>query len=92
MWRRQINLRIRQEDRSVEMLLVLAAAGKSTKGVMVDKREVLMSAKKSKPKPDDKEQSARFIETAGQVQSDNPKEAFEEAINKIAKKKKLSKK
>ena len=51
-----------------------------------------MSAKKSKPKPDDKEQSVRFIETAGQIQSDNPKEAFEEAINKIAKKKKLSKK
>jgi len=44
-----------------------------------------MSAKKSKPKPDDKEQSARFIETAGQVQSDNPEEAFEEAINMIAK-------
>ncbi|OGP69157.1 MAG: hypothetical protein A2Z73_00180 [Deltaproteobacteria bacterium RBG_13_60_28] len=47
----------------------------------------LMSPKKSKPKPDDKEQSARFIETAGQVQSDNPKEAFEEAMDKIAKKK-----
>lgn len=46
-------------------------------------------AKKNKPPPDDKEQSARFIETAGQVQSDNPKEAFEEAINKIVKKKKL---
>lgn len=49
-----------------------------------------MSAKKSKPKPDDKEQSARFIVTAGQVQSDNPKEAFEEALSKIVKKKKSS--
>lgn len=46
-----------------------------------------MSANKSNPKPDDKEQSARFIETAKQIQSDNPKEAFEEAIIKITKKK-----
>ena len=46
---------------------------------------------KSKPKPDDKEQSARFIEAAGQVQSDNLQEAFEEAIYKIAKKKRPSK-
>ncbi len=46
-----------------------------------------MSVKKPKHKPDDKEQSARFIEAAGQVQSDNPQKAFEEAINKIAKKK-----
>jgi hypothetical protein len=47
-----------------------------------------MTAKKSKPKTDDKEQSARFIEIAGQVQSDNPQEAFEEALAKIVKKKK----
>ena len=46
-----------------------------------------MVPRKRKPKPDDKEQSARFIETAGQVQSDNPKEAFEEALDKIVKKK-----
>lgn len=50
-----------------------------------------MNSLKSKPKPDDKEQSARFIETAGQVQSDNPKEAFEEALSKIVKKKPVSK-
>ena len=50
-----------------------------------------MSAKKSKPIPDDKEQFARFIETAGQIQSDDAQEAFEEAINKIAKKKRSSK-
>lgn len=49
-----------------------------------------MNAKKSKPKPDDKEQSVRFIETAEQVQSDNANEAFEEAINKIAKKKRIT--
>lgn len=50
-----------------------------------------MTPRKSKPKPDDKEQSARFIETAGQVQSDNPKEAFEEAMSKITKKRNVSK-
>lgn len=50
-----------------------------------------MTPRKSKPKPDDKEQYDRFIETAGQVQSDNPKEAFEEAINKIVKKKQVKK-
>jgi hypothetical protein len=50
-----------------------------------------MTARKSKPKPDDKEQSARFIEAAGQVQSDNPKEAFEGALDKIIKKKRGSK-
>lgn len=49
-----------------------------------------MSAKKSKPTPDDKEQFARFIETAGQVQSDNPKKAFEDALSKIVKKKRTS--
>jgi hypothetical protein len=43
--------------------------------------------RKKQPEPNDKEQSARFIETAGQVQSDNPKEAFEEALGKIVKKK-----
>jgi hypothetical protein len=49
-----------------------------------------MIATKNQPKPDDKEQSARFIETSEQVQSDNPKEAFEEALDKIAKKKRNS--
>ncbi|MHB8084257.1 MAG: hypothetical protein ACYDHZ_00325 [Dehalococcoidia bacterium] len=44
-----------------------------------------MTKKISKLKPDDKEQSARFIEVAEQVQSDNPKESFEEAMDKIAK-------
>jgi len=47
-----------------------------------------MSAKNSKPKPDDNEQSARFIETAGQIQSDSAQEAFEDALGKIIKKKK----
>jgi arylamine N-acetyltransferase len=43
-------------------------------------------SRKKRPKPDDKEQSARFVETAGQIQSDNPREAFEDALNKIVKK------
>jgi UDP-N-acetyl-D-mannosaminuronate dehydrogenase len=47
-------------------------------------------SRKKKPKPDDKEQSTRFIEIAGQIQSDNPEEAFEEAMDKIAKKKKAN--
>ncbi len=50
-----------------------------------------MSARKSKPKPDDKEQSVRFIETAKQIQSDDAKETFEEAIVKIVKKKRVTK-
>ena len=50
-----------------------------------------MTPRKSKPKPNDKEQSARFISTAGQIQSDNPQEAFEEAMNKITKDTKHSK-
>ncbi len=47
--------------------------------------------RKKKPKPDDKEQSARFLETAGQIQSENAKEAFEEAMKKIVKKKRTPK-
>ena len=48
-----------------------------------------MSPKKSKPKADDKEQSARFIETAEQIEpKDSAQEAFEEALAKIVKKKK----
>ena len=43
-----------------------------------------MNPKKSKANPDDKEQSARFIETAGQIQSENAQEAFEDAMKKIA--------
>jgi hypothetical protein len=50
-----------------------------------------MNPKKSKPKPDDKEQFARFIETAKQIDNPDAKEAFEEAINKIAKKRKITK-
>jgi hypothetical protein len=48
-----------------------------------------MTAKRGKPKQDDKEQSARFIEAAGQVQSDNSQEAFEQAICKIVKQKRI---
>jgi hypothetical protein len=46
-----------------------------------------MPGKRKQQKLDDKEQSARFIEAARQVQSDNAKVAFDEAMSKIAKKK-----
>lgn len=47
---------------------------------------------KSKPKPDNKEQSARFIEAAGQIElAKSPEEAFEEAIQKVAKMKPIKK-
>lgn len=49
-----------------------------------------MRSKKPKASPDDKEQSARFIEKAEQIQSENAKKAFEEAMGKIAKKKEHS--
>lgn len=42
--------------------------------------------RKKKPKPDDKEQSARFLEKATQVQSNDPKKAFEKTLNIILKK------
>jgi hypothetical protein len=43
-------------------------------------------SRKKKPQPDDKEQSARFIEAAEKLDLvDNPKEVFEEALKKIAK-------
>jgi len=45
--------------------------------------------RKKKPKPDDKEQFARFVETVNKVDlKDNPQKAFEEAMDKIIKKKK----
>jgi hypothetical protein len=50
-----------------------------------------MSTRKKRPEPDDKEQSARFIETAKRLGADKSKEAFEEAIIKIVKKKRVSK-
>jgi hypothetical protein len=46
-----------------------------------------MPPRKSKPKPNDKEQSNRFIEKAKKIHSENAQEAFETAINKIIKKK-----
>ena len=72
-----------------ETILARVVVAKNLKNVMGN-RSNFMSIK-DKPNPDDKEQSARFIEAAGQVQSDNPKEAFEEAMNEIAKKKRPSK-
>jgi hypothetical protein len=46
-----------------------------------------MSAKNSKPKPDDKEQSARFIETAKQIENPDAIKYFKEALGNIVKKK-----
>jgi len=46
---------------------------------------------KKQPGPDNKEQFARFIEKAKEIQNPNAKEAFEEALAKIVKKKKDSK-
>ena len=46
--------------------------------------------RKKQPAPNDKEQFARFIEAAGQIESDNPQKAFEEALNKIVKKKRVT--
>jgi hypothetical protein len=43
--------------------------------------------RKKKPKPDDQEQSARFLETAKAVQSEDAKERFEKTCIKILKKK-----
>lgn len=40
---------------------------------------------KKRPKPDDKEQYSRFIEAANLIDNPDAKEAFEEAMNKIAK-------
>jgi len=42
--------------------------------------------RKKRPEPDDKEQSARFIETMERIGLvENPEEAFKEAFKKIAK-------
>jgi hypothetical protein len=46
---------------------------------------------KSKPKPDDPEQSKRFIETAEEVGADDDPEALERALKKISSKKAASK-
>jgi hypothetical protein len=50
-----------------------------------------MTLRKIIPKPDDKEQFARFIEKANEIQRDDAEEAFEEALGKIIKKKRASK-
>lgn len=50
-----------------------------------------MSAKKKKPEPDDKKQYARFLEAAKKIEEPLPKKAFEEAFDKIVKKKRVTK-
>ncbi|MFZ0052556.1 MAG: hypothetical protein WAK96_12345 [Desulfobaccales bacterium] len=47
--------------------------------------------RKKRPEPDDKEQFARFIEAAKQIENPDAKKAFEEAFDKIVKKKKVPK-
>ena len=44
-----------------------------------------------KSKPDNKKQSARFVETAERIKSDNDKEKFEQACKKIFIRKKTKK-
>ncbi|MFZ0943428.1 MAG: hypothetical protein WB930_13715 [Syntrophobacteraceae bacterium] len=42
--------------------------------------------RKKNPKPDDPDQSARFIETMERMELvDNPKEAFEQMVKKVVK-------
>jgi hypothetical protein len=43
-------------------------------------------ARKTRPKPDDSEQSKRFIETAKEVGADEDTDALERAFKKIASK------
>ena len=50
-----------------------------------------MSARMKKPKPDDKEQFARFLEKAKEIQRDDANEVFKEALKKIVKKRRVSK-
>ncbi len=50
-----------------------------------------MMNRKKRPEPDDKEQAARFIEAARQIEEPLSKKAFEEAFDKIAKKKRVVK-
>lgn len=45
--------------------------------------------RKKQPEPDDKEQSARFIETAKRIKVDNDKELFEQACKKTLKTKQV---
>jgi hypothetical protein len=45
--------------------------------------------RKKRPEPDDKEQSARFKETAERIGTDDAKESFEQACGKIIKKKQV---
>lgn len=44
--------------------------------------------RKKKPEQDDKEQSARFVETAKQIEAETDKEAFDRECSRILKVKK----
>jgi hypothetical protein len=55
---------------------------------LIENKEVYMGRKKH-PEPDDKEQSARFKETAKQIGSGDAKESFAIVCGKIIKKKQV---
>lgn len=46
---------------------------------------------KKRPEPDDKEQAARFIEAAKQIEEPISKKAFQEVFDKIVSRKRVSK-
>lgn len=48
-------------------------------------------AKKPKPRPDDDEQSQRFVETAKQLGADESGKSFEQAVSAITKNKPVTK-
>jgi hypothetical protein len=47
--------------------------------------------RKKQPEPDDKEQAARFIETAKKIEKPLSKKAFQEVFDRIVKKNRVSK-
>ncbi|HZR03976.1 MAG TPA: hypothetical protein VFA81_12490 [Burkholderiales bacterium] len=47
--------------------------------------------RKPKPKPDDKEQSRRFVETAKELEANKNKEAFERALDAVVRPQKETK-
>ncbi len=46
--------------------------------------------RKKRPEPDDKEQSARFVELAERIKAENDNELFEQAVQKIIRVKRVA--
>jgi hypothetical protein len=59
--------------------------GSSRKTIVVTVCYPSSMPRKPAPKPDDPEQSKRFIETAEQIEADKSPKAFERAFEKVAK-------